>query len=271
MHELIDKMSNLVIDLTRLGGFDNLTSTTGWILGAMKPEDLRDEGFLRNKGCIFKQKLRRLYSLLEEWKDKYPDSFNQVFLTEKSVLYQPLGEALDWIDMIYLMEDKETIAEKTKEYALSVEEVRYTNSQWVSLLMQNAKYHTTLMSQLADTAKRVSEAIHKTLSEISTPETMDVLIQKALDKVDPPKPAIDSIYVEFKQEQTVSLTDYKRILKRLKVSKAFAIKACLYRRLARSYNADKWTFTLDDLQELYQYESTGKRTGRFDEMKKTNR
>ena len=59
-------------------------------------------------------------------------------------------------------------------------------------------------------------------------------------------------------------------MKRLKVSKAFAIKACLYRRLARSYNADKWTFTLADLQELYQYESTGKRTRSFDEMKKTN-
>ena len=40
MNGLIDRMANLVIDLTRLGGFDNLTSTTSWILGAMKPEDL---------------------------------------------------------------------------------------------------------------------------------------------------------------------------------------------------------------------------------------
>ena len=270
MNALIDRMANLVIDLTRLGGFDNLTSTTRWILGAMKPEDLRDEGFLRNEGQIFKQKLKALYTLLEEWKDKYPDSFKEVFLAENCVPYQSLGEALDWIDMIYRLDDVETIAEKTKEYALSVEEIRYTNSQWVSLLMKNEKYKETLMAQLVDTAKRVSEAIHKTLTEVSTPETMDVLVQKALDKVDPPKPAIDSIYVEFKQEQTVSLTDYKKILKRLKVSKAFAIKACLYRRLARSYNASKWTFTLADLQELYQYESTGKRTRSFDEMKKTN-
>lgn len=232
MNALIDRMANLVIDLTRLGGFDNLTSTTRWILGAMKPEDLKDEGFLKNKGCIFKQKLKRLYSVLEEWKDKYPDSFKEVFLQEQSVLYQPLGEALDWIDMIYLLEDKETIAEKTKEYALSVEEIRYTNSQWVSLLMQNTKYHTTLMSQLADTAKRVSEAIHKTLTEVSTPETMDVLKQKALENIKPPK-AIDIIYVDFDQsgvvfsrsKRGISLTDYKRVLKRLSVSKAFAIKA----------------------------------------------
>lgn len=277
MDDLLEKMANLVIDLTRLGGFDNLTSTTRWILGAMKPEDLRDEGFLRNEGQIFRQKLKRLYSVLEEWKDKYPDSFKEVFLKEESVLYQPLGEALDWIDMIYRLDDEETIAEKTKEYALSVEEIRYTNSQWVSLLMQNEKYHTTLMSQLADTAKRVSEAIHKTLTEVSTPETMDVLVQKVLDNIKPPKP-IDIIYVDFDQsgvvfsrsKRGISLTDYKRTLKRLKVSKAFAIKACLYRRLARKYNADKWTFTLDDLQELYQYESTGKRTRSFDEMKKTN-
>lgn len=298
MHELIDRialarrasyalpasvvavMANLVIDLTRLGGFDNLTSTTSWILGAMKPEDLRDEGFLMNKGQIFKQKLKRLYTLLEEWKDQYPDSYNQVFLAENCVPYQSLGEALDWIDMIYLLDDEETIAEKTKEYALSVEEVRYTNSQWVSLLMQNTDYHVTLMAQLADTAKRVSEAIHKTLTEVSTPETIEFLKQKTLENIKPPKP-IDIIYVDFDQsgvvfmrpkhsKQTISLTDYKRVLKRLKVSKAFAVKACLYRRLARSYNADKWTFTLGDLQELYQYESTGKRTRSFDEMKKTN-
>ena len=139
MDDLVARMANLVIDLTRLGGFDNLTSTTSWILGAMKPEDLRDEGFLRNEGQIFKQKLKALYALLEEWKDQYPDSFNQVFLEENCVLYQSLGEALDWIDMVYRLDDEETIAKKTKEYALSVEEIRYTNSQWVSLLMKNAK------------------------------------------------------------------------------------------------------------------------------------
>ena len=195
MNELIDRMTSLVIDLTRLGGFDNLTSTTRWILGAMKPEDLRDEGFLRNKGCIFKQKLKRLYTLLEEWKDQYPDSFNQVFLEENCVLYQSLGDALDWIDMIYRLDDEETIAEKTKEYALTVEENRYTNSQWVSLLMQNAKYHTTLMSQLADTAKKVAEGIRQCFTE----ETKPTLEQEVLETTLSPKPAIDTIYVDFKK------------------------------------------------------------------------
>ena len=277
MRELIDKMANLVIDLTRLGGFDNLTSTTSWILGAMKADDLRAQCFLVNKGQIFKQKLKRLYTLLEEWKDQYPDSYREVFLAEKCVPYQSLGEALDWIDMIYLLEETSVIAEKTKEYALTVDEIRYTNSQWVSLLMQNEKYKETLMAQLADTAKRVADAVRKTLAEVSTPETMETLTQKALENIKPPKP-IDVVYVDFNQsgivfkhpKRGISLTDYKRILKRLKVSKAFAIKACLYRRLARKYNADKWTFTLADLQELYQYESTGKRTRSFDEMKKTN-
>nr|DAN37174.1 MAG TPA: hypothetical protein [Caudoviricetes sp.] len=280
MNALIDKMASQIIDLTGGGGFDNLTSTTSWILGAMRANDLRAECFLVNKGQIFKQKLKRLYTLLEEWKDQYPDSYREVFLAEKCVPYQSLGEALDWIDMIYLMEDEETIAEKTKKYALSVEEIRYTNSQWVSLLMQNEKYKETLMAQLVDMAKRVSEDIRKTFTDVSTPETMEVLkqeTQKALEGIEPQKP-IDIVYVDFDQsgvvfsrsKRGISLTDYKRILKRLKVSKAFAIKACLYRRLARKYNADKWTFTLGDLQELYQYESTGKRTRSFDEMKKTN-
>lgn len=200
MNGLIDRMSNLVIDLTRLGGFDNLTSTTRWILGAMRPEDLRAHCFLVNNGQIFKQKLKRLYTLLEEWKDKYPDSFKKVFLEENCVPCQSLGEALDWIDMIYRLEDEETIAKKTKEYALSVDEIRYTNSQWVSLLMQNAKYHTTLMSQLADTAKRVSEDIRKTLTDVSTPETIEVLKQKTLENIKPPKP-IDIIYVDFDQSK----------------------------------------------------------------------
>lgn len=277
MSELIDRMANLIIDLTGGGGFDNLTSTTRWILGAMQANDLKAHCFLVNQGQIFKQKLKALYVLLEEWKDQYPESYREVFLAEGCVPCQVLGDALDWISMIYLMEEESVIAEKTKKYALSVEEVRYTNSQWVSLLMQNEKYKETLMAQLADTAKRVADAVRKTLAEVSTPETMDTLTQKALENIKPPKP-IDIIYVDFNQsgivfkhpKRGISLTDYKRILKRLKVSKAFAIKACLYRRLARSYNADKWTFTLADLQELYQYESTGKRTRSFDEMKKTN-
>nr|DAR85685.1 MAG TPA: hypothetical protein [Caudoviricetes sp.] len=203
MNALIDRMANLVIDLTRLGGFDNLTSTTRWILGAMKPEDLRDEGFLKNEGQIFKQKLKRLYTLLEEWKDQYPDSFKEVFLVENCVPYQSLGDALDWIDMIYLLDEEDVIAEKTKEYALSVEEIRYTNSQWVSLLMQNAKYKETLLSQLADTAKKIAEDLRKTLTEVSTPETIEVLTQetqKALEDIEPRKP-IDVVYVEFDQSK----------------------------------------------------------------------
>ena len=91
MRELIDKMANLVIDLTRLGGFDNLTSTTSWILGAMQANDLRAECFLVNQGQIFKQKLKALYALLEEWKDQYPDSYREVFLREGCVPCQVLG------------------------------------------------------------------------------------------------------------------------------------------------------------------------------------
>jgi hypothetical protein len=203
MNALIDKMANLVIDLTWGGGFDNLTSTTRWILGAMKPEDLKAHCFLVNQGQIFKQRLKRLYALLEEWKDQYPDSYREVFLAEGCVPCQPLGDALDWIDMIYLLEDEETIAEKTKKYALSVEEIRYTNSQWVALLMQNEKYKETLMAQLVDMAKRVSEDIRKTFTEVSTSETIEVLTQetqKALEGIEPQKP-IDVVYVGFDQSK----------------------------------------------------------------------
>ena len=200
MNSLIDKMASLIIDLTWGGGFDNLTSTTRWILGAMKPEDLKAHCFLVNQGQIFKQKLKALYALLEEWKDQYPDSYREVFLAEGCVPCQPLGDALDWIDMIYLLEEESVIAEKTKKYALSVEEVRYTNSQWVSLLIQNEKYKETLLSQLADMAKRVSEDIRKAFTEVSTPETIEVLTQKALEGIKPHKP-IDVIYVEFDQSK----------------------------------------------------------------------
>lgn len=203
MRELIDKMASLIIDLTWGGGFDNLTSTTRWILGAMQANDLKAHCFLVNQGQIFKQKLKALYALLEEWKDQYPDSYREVFLAEGCVPYQVLGDALDWIDMIYLLEEESVIAEKTKEYALSVEEVRYTNSQWVSLLMQNEKYKETLLSQLADMAKRVSEDIRKAFTEVSTPETIEVLTQKtqkALEGIEPQKP-IDVVYVEFDQSK----------------------------------------------------------------------
>lgn len=203
MRELIDKMASQIIDLTGGGGFDNLTSTTSWILGAMQANDLKAHCFLVNQGQIFKQRLKRLYALLEEWKDQYPDSYREVFLAEGCVPCQPLGDALDWIDMIYLLEDEETIAEKTEKYALSVEEIRYTNSQWVALLMQNGKYKETLLSQLAETAKRVSEDIRKTFTEVSTEETIEVLTQetqKALEGIEPRKP-IDVVYVEFNQSK----------------------------------------------------------------------
>ena len=203
MRELINKMASQIIDLTGGGGFDNLTSTTSWILGAMQANDLKAHCFLVNQGQIFKQKLKRLYALLEEWKDQYPDSYREVFLAEGCVPCQPLGDALDWIDMVYLLEDEETIAEKTEKYALSVEEIRYTNSQWVALLMQNEKYKETLMAQLADMAKRVSEDIRKTLAEVSTPETIEVLTQetqKSLEGIEPHKP-IDVVYVEFDQSK----------------------------------------------------------------------
>ena len=72
MNALIDKMASLIIDLTWGGGFDNLTSTTRWILGAMKPEDLKAHCFLVNQGQIFKQKLKALYSLLEEMEGPIP-------------------------------------------------------------------------------------------------------------------------------------------------------------------------------------------------------
>lgn len=203
MNALIDKMASLIIDLTWGGGFDNLTSTTRWILGAMQANDLKAHCFLVNQGQIFKQKLKALYALLEEWKDQYPESYREVFLREGCVPYQVLGDALDWISMIYLLEDEETIAEKTKKYALSVEEVRYTNSQWVSLLMQNEKYKETLLSQLADAAKKIAEDLRETLTEVSTPETIEVLTQetqKALEGIKPSKP-IDVVYVEFDQSK----------------------------------------------------------------------
>lgn len=203
MNALIDKMASLIIDLTWGGGFDNLTSTTSWILGAMWANDLRAHCFLVNQGQIFKQKLKALYSLLEEWKDQYPESYREVFLAEGCVPYQVLGDALDWISMIYLLEDEETIAEKTKKYALSVEEVRYTNSQWVSLLMQNEKYKETLLSQLAAAAKKIAEDLRETLTEVSTPKTIEVLkqeTQKALEGIERRKP-IDVIYVEFDQSK----------------------------------------------------------------------
>lgn len=203
MGDLVARMASLIIDLTWGGGFDNLTSTTRWILGAMKPEDLKAHCFLVNQGQIFKQRLKALYALLEEWKDQYPDSYREVFLAEGCVPCQVLGDALDWIDMIYLLEEESVIAEKTKEYALTVEEIRYTNSQWVSLLMQNEKYKGTLLSQLADMAKRVSEDIRKTFTEVSTPDTIEVLTQKtqkALEGIKPHKP-IDVVYVEFDQSK----------------------------------------------------------------------
>ena len=203
MNSLIDKMASLIIDLTWGGGFDNLTSTTGWILGAMQANDLKAHCFLVNQGQIFKQRLKALYSLLEEWKDQYPDSYREVFLAEGCVPCQPLGDALDWIDMIYLLEEESVIAEKTEKYALSVEEIRYTNSQWVSLLMQNEKYKETLITQLAETAKRVSEDLRKSFTEVSTPETIEVLTQetqKALESIEPHKP-IDVVYVEFDQSK----------------------------------------------------------------------
>lgn len=216
MNSLIDKMASLIIDLTWGGGFDNLTSTTRWILGAMQANDLKAHCFLVNQGQIFKQKLKRLYSLLEEWKDQYPDSYREVFLREKCVPYQPLGEALNWINMFYLIEvysegiiaKRETLANgaasavaiNDEDYAKAVERIRHTNSQWVNLLMQNEKYKETLMAQLADTAKRVADAVRKTLAEVSTPETMEALTQKALENIKPPKP-IDVIYVEFDQSK----------------------------------------------------------------------
>ena len=214
MNTLIDKMANLVVDLTWGGGFDNLTSTTSWILGAMKPEDLKAHCFLVNRGQIFKQKLKALYALLEEWKDQYPDSYREVFLGEGCVPCQVLGDALDWIDMIYLLEEEDVIAEKTKKYALSVEEIRYTNSQWVSLLMQNEKYKETLLSQLADAAKKIAEDLRKTSTDVSTPETMGVLkqeTQKALEGIEPQKP-IDVVYVEFDQsKQKLSFKEGERM------------------------------------------------------------
>ena len=214
MNSLIDKMASLIIDLTWGGGFDNLTSTTSWILGAMQANDLKAHCFLVNQGQIFKQKLKALYALLEEWKDQYPDSYREVFLAEGCVPCQPLGDALDWIDMIYLLEEESVIAEKTEKYALSVEEIRYTNSQWVSLLMQNEKYKETLMAQLAEMAKRVSEDIRKTFTEVSTPETIEVLTQetqKALEGIEARKP-IDVVYVEFDQsKQKLSFKEGERM------------------------------------------------------------
>jgi len=230
MKSLIDKMASLIIDLTGGGGFDNLTSTTRWILGAMHANDLRAHCFLVNEGQIFKQRLKALYALLEEWKDQYPESYREVFLREGCVPYQPLGDALDWIDMFYLIEvysdgiitKRETLANTVtsavaineEDYAKAVERIRHTNSQWVSLLMQNEKYKETLMTQLAEAAKRVSEDIRKTFTEVSTSETIEVLTQEtqnALEGIEPHKP-IDVVYVEFDQsKQKLSFKEGERM------------------------------------------------------------
>lgn len=219
MNSLIDKMASLIIDLTWGGGFDNLTSTTRWILGAMRANDLKAHCFLVNEGQIFKQRLRELYSLLDRWKENYPDSYREVFLAEKCVPYQPLGEALDWINMFYLIEvysegiitKRETLANgaasavaiNDEDYAKAVERIRHTNSQWVNLLMQNAQYKETLMAQLADAAKKIAEDLRKTLTDVSTAETVEVLTQEtqeALEGIEPHKP-IDVVYVEFDQSK----------------------------------------------------------------------
>ena len=58
--------------------------------------------------------------------------------------------------------------------------------------------------------------------------------------------------------------------KKLGVTKAFALKACLYRRLARKNGAPESAFTQDDLLELFQQETYGIGERTFDQMKKTN-
>ena len=58
--------------------------------------------------------------------------------------------------------------------------------------------------------------------------------------------------------------------KKLGVTKAFALKASLYRRLARKSGFSSTAFTKDDLLELFQQETYGIGERTFDQMKKTN-
>lgn len=64
----------------------------------------------------------------------------------------------------------------------------------------------------------------------------------------------------------------KRFSRKIGVSKKFALKASLYRRLAKRHTIQSkvWTYTKDDLIELFDFESTGETTRRFDEMKTNN-
>lgn len=57
--------------------------------------------------------------------------------------------------------------------------------------------------------------------------------------------------------------------KKVGVSKAYALKAVLYRRLARKMGGSQ-TFSQDDLFELYKFESTGVADRSFAQMKQHN-
>lgn len=60
-----------------------------------------------------------------------------------------------------------------------------------------------------------------------------------------------------------------KILRNIKITKNYALKAALYRRIAKEYNST-YIFTHKDLIEIFDYESLGIKSRSFDEMKLYN-
>lgn len=53
------------------------------------------------------------------------------------------------------------------------------------------------------------------------------------------------------------------------MKKKYLVKLCLYRRLCRKHGGN-FTFTIDDMEELFLFESRGQGSRTFDEMKAKN-
>lgn len=60
-----------------------------------------------------------------------------------------------------------------------------------------------------------------------------------------------------------------KIFKHAFMKKKYLVKLCLYRRLCRNHGGD-FTFTIEDMEELFLFESRGISTRPFDEMKAKN-
>lgn len=61
-----------------------------------------------------------------------------------------------------------------------------------------------------------------------------------------------------------------KTFKHPRITKRFALRAAAYRRSAKANGQQKMSFTIEDLDELFLFESCGVRNRSFDEMKRTN-